>query len=107
VELAAGSPLVQHPLMACFDDRGRLYVCDAAGVNLDEKELEQQLPNGIRRLEDSDGDGRFDRSTIFADGMTFPNGGVWHGDSLYVASGSTFGGCDQDDDGVAKARRSW
>ncbi|MDZ4780873.1 MAG: PVC-type heme-binding CxxCH protein [Planctomycetia bacterium] len=104
-ELVAGQPLVQHPLMACFDDRGRLYVSDAAGVNLDDKELDAQLPNGIRRLEDTDGDGRFDRSTVFADRMTFPNGGVWHGDSLYVASAPYIWRLrDRDDDGVAEER---
>jgi putative membrane-bound dehydrogenase-like protein len=104
-ELVAGQPLVQHPLMACFDDRGRLYVSDAAGVNLDDKELDAQLPNGIRRLEDTDGDGRFDRSTVFADRMTFPNGGIWHGDSLYVASAPYIWRLrDRDDDGVAEER---
>lgn len=30
------------------------------------------MPNFVRRLEDVDGDGRFDRSTIFADKMTMP-----------------------------------
>ncbi len=104
-ELVAGQPLVQHPLMACFDDRGRLYVSDAAGVNLDDKELDAQLPNGIRRLEDTDGDGRFDRSTVFADRMTFPNGGICHGDSLYVASAPYIWRLrDRDDDGVAEER---
>lgn len=104
-EVVAGPPLVQHPLMACFDDQGRLYVTDAAGVNLDEKELQEQLPNGIRRLEDADGDGRFDRSTMFADRMTFPNGGAWHGDSLYVASAPFIWRLrDQDGDGVAEER---
>lgn len=105
VELVAGPPLVQHPLMACFDDCGRLYVSDAAGVNRDEKELEAELPNGIRRLEDTDGDGRFDRSTVFADRMTFPNGGAWHDGSLYVASAPYIWRLrDQDDDGVAEER---
>ncbi len=105
IEQVAGPPLVHHPLMACFDNRGRLYVSDAAGVNLDETELQQQLPNGIRRLEDTDGDGRFDRSTVFADRMIFPNGGVWHGDSLYVASAPYIWRLrDRDDDGVAEER---
>lgn len=105
VEVVAAPPLVRHPLMACFDERGRLYVTDAAGVNLDDKELQDQLPNGVRRLEDTNGDGRFDRTTVFADQMTFPNGGVWHGDSLYVVSPPYVWRLrDQDDDGVAEER---
>ena len=34
VELVAGPQLVGHPVMAGFDDQGRLYVADNAGVNL-------------------------------------------------------------------------
>ncbi len=86
VELAAGPPLVEHPTMACFDDRGRFFVCETSGVNMNAEELEEQLPNSIRMLEDTDGDGRFDRSTVFADKMTFPMGAAWHEGALYVAS---------------------
>src|SRR5690242_7524911 len=69
VEPVAGPPLVEHPMMACFDERGRLYVAEAAGLNLKADELLKDPPNRIRRLEDTDGDGRFDTSTIFADRM--------------------------------------
>lgn len=86
VELAAGPPLVKHPTLACLDDRGRLFVCDNAGVNMTAAELEEHLPNSIRLLEDTTGDGRFDRATVFADRMTFPMGGCWLDGSLYVAS---------------------
>ena len=56
VELAAGPPLVTHPTMACFDDQGGLYVCNNAGVNMSNEELEANLPNAIHRLVDEDGD---------------------------------------------------
>lgn len=105
VELAAGPPLVTHPTMACFDDQGRLYVCNNAGVNLSNDELEKQLPNAIRRLVDLDGDGRFDSSSVFADKMTFPMGGAWHDGSLFVASPPNIWKLtDTDDDGVADQR---
>ncbi len=105
VELAAGPPLVTHPTMACFDDQGRLYVCNNAGVNLSNNELEEQLPNSIRRLVDSDRDGKFDSFTLFADNMTFPMGGAWHDGSLYVASPPNIWKLtDTDDDGVADER---
>ncbi|MBT3891631.1 MAG: dehydrogenase, partial [Planctomycetaceae bacterium] len=86
IELVAGPPLVEHPTFATFDDHGKLYVCNNAGVNLSADDLEAQLPNSINLLEDTDGDGKFDKSTVFADKMTFPMGGVWHEGSLYVAS---------------------
>ncbi|MBL9132956.1 MAG: hypothetical protein JNG86_17235, partial [Verrucomicrobiaceae bacterium] len=33
LEVTAASPLVTHPIMGCLDDRGRLFVGDATGVN--------------------------------------------------------------------------
>jgi putative membrane-bound dehydrogenase-like protein len=106
VELVALAPLVAHPIMAGFDDRGRLYVADNAGMNLPAEELLKQLPNMIRRLEDTDGDGRFDRGTTFADKMTFPQGAAWFRGALYVASPPSIWQLeDTDGDGVADRRR--
>ncbi|HIK91304.1 MAG TPA: DUF4976 domain-containing protein, partial [Planctomycetes bacterium] len=104
-QLVAGSPLVTHPTMACFDDQGRLFVCDGAGVNMSAQELEENLPNKITMLEDQDGDGVFDKSTVFADKMTFPMGGAWHDGALYVASPPNIWRLeDTDGDGVADKR---
>src|SRR5690349_5146650 len=72
VERVAGPPLVEHPMMACFDERGRLFVAEAAGLNFKADALLKDPPNRIRLLEDTDGDGRFDKSTVFADRMTLP-----------------------------------
>jgi putative heme-binding domain-containing protein len=106
VEVAAATPLVKHPIMAGFDDKGRLYVAENAGMNLPRVDLEKQLPNGILRLEDTDGDGKFDKQTIFADKMTFPQGALWHDGSLYVASsGGIWKLTDHDDNGVADERQ--
>ncbi len=105
-ELAAAPPLVTHPTMACFDDRGRLYVCNNAGVNMTNQDLEKNLPNAIHRLTDRDQDGRFDHATVFADKMTFPMGGTWHDGALYVASPPNIWRLrDTDDDGVADDRQ--
>ncbi len=103
--VAAAAPLVAHPIMGALDPRGRLYLGDAAGLNLDRKGLEAQLPNRVLRLEDADGDGVFDRSTVFADKMTFPQGACWLGDALYVASPpGLWKLTDADGDGVAEKR---
>ena len=105
VELVAGPPLVTHPTLGCFDDRGRLFVCNNAGVNLGAPELEEQLPNTIRLLEDTDKDGRFDRSTVFADKMTYPMGAAWLDGALYVASPPYIWRLeDTDNDGIADKR---
>ncbi|MEX2112213.1 MAG: PVC-type heme-binding CxxCH protein, partial [Pirellulales bacterium] len=106
IERVAGAPLVEHPVMAGFDDRGRLFVADNAGLNLNAEELLEQRPNMIRMLEDTNGDGRFDRSTVFADKMTFPQGAAWYRGALYVASPPEIWRLeDTDGDGVADKRQ--
>src|SRR5687768_1162202 len=85
-EIAAAPPLVRHPIMATVGEPGKLFVGDAAGLNLKKAELEAQLPNRIVLLHDTNGDGTYDKSTVFADKMTFPQGGVWLDGSLYAAS---------------------
>ncbi|MCH8047666.1 MAG: HEAT repeat domain-containing protein [Planctomycetes bacterium] len=105
VQLAAAPPLVRHPMMACFDDRGRLFVAESAGKNLKTADLEKELPNFIRLLTDTNGDGVFDKSTIFADKMTFPQGALWHDGALYVAAPPSIWRLeDTDGDGVADRR---
>jgi putative membrane-bound dehydrogenase-like protein len=106
IELVAGPPLVQHPTMGGFDDQGRLYICDGPGENMPAKELLEKLPNQIRRLEDTDGDGRFDRSTMYADKMTFPMGALWLDGDVYTASPPHIWKLrDTDGDGVADERK--
>ncbi len=102
---AAAAPLVTHPIMGCLDDKGRLFIGDATGVNWNKKQLEANPPNRILMLEDTDGDGVFDKSTIFADKMTFPQGGCWLNGSLYVCSPpGLWKLTDTDGDGVADKR---
>ena len=59
------------------------------------------------RLEDTNGDGRFDRSVVFADKMMLPEGTMWLDGSLYVAAPpSIWKLTDTNGDGVAdRARR--
>jgi putative membrane-bound dehydrogenase-like protein len=105
VERVAGPPLVMHPMFACFDDRGRLYVADSVGVNLDGDALKKNPPHRIRILEDDDGDGRFDRGSDFAAMMTYPQGVIWHDGAVFTASPPSLWRLDDTDgDGVADRR---
>src|SRR2546423_13642824 len=108
VERVAGPPLVNRPIVADFDEEGRLYVADSSGSN---GKVEKQLPgrpHRIVRLEATDGDGRFDKSIVFADRMMFPEGTLWHDGSLYVAAPpSIWKLTDRNGDGVADRREEW
>ncbi len=105
IEKVAGPPLVDRPIMAGFDDEGNLYVGDSSGVNLKFEDLLKGPPHRIVKLADTDGDGRFDKSTVFADKMTFPMGALWHRGSLYVcAPPSVWKLTDTDGDGAADKR---
>ena len=105
IERIAVSPQVERPMMATFDDRGRLFVCDSSGVNLHGPELLKNPPHFIRLLEDTTGTGLFDKSTVFADHMVFPQGIAWHDGSVYVSSPPNFWRLqDTNGDGVADQR---
>jgi putative membrane-bound dehydrogenase-like protein len=108
IEKVAASPLVDRPIEADFDDGGRLYVTDSSGSSDKVDKQQQDKPHRVVRLEDANGDGRFDRQTVFADKMMFPEGAMWLDDSLYVAAvPSIWKLTDSDGDGVADKREEW
>jgi putative membrane-bound dehydrogenase-like protein len=108
VELVAGPPLVERPIVADFDEQGRLYVAESSGTNDPVQKQLAEKPHRILRLEDSDGDGTFDRRTDFAEAMMFPEGAMWLDGSLYVsAPPAIWKLTDTDGDGVADERSVW
>src|SRR5438477_9903862 len=77
---------VVKPIQMRFDPQGRLWVaCSTIYPQLQPG----QTPNDkILVLEDRDGDGRAEKTTVFADGLLIPTG-LEHGDGgLYVGSGT-------------------
>jgi putative heme-binding domain-containing protein len=105
VERVAAPPLVKHPMFACFDDRGRLFVAGSSGHNLKPEQLTARPPDAIRCLEDTDGDGVFDRSSVFADRLTYPQGVLWHDGAVFTAAPPSLWRLeDSDGDGVADRR---
>jgi putative membrane-bound dehydrogenase-like protein len=83
IERVAAEPLLRDPVDMAFDEDGRLFVVEMADYPYDERE--GIPPRGaVRLLEDPDGDGRFDRSFVYADGLRWPTGlALWEG-GVYV-----------------------
>ncbi len=102
IEQVAAEPLVVDPVAMTFDEHGRLYVVEMR----DYSEQDKERLGRVRLLTDEDGDGRFEKSDIFADDLSWPtaitcfDGGVFIGnapDILYCK--------DSNGDGVADERR--
>ncbi|MBI5688887.1 MAG: dehydrogenase, partial [Verrucomicrobia bacterium] len=108
VELVAGPPAVNRPISIAVDEHGRLYATDSSGLSERAQKQFDEKPHRIVRLEDTDGDGRFDRSTVFAERMMFPQGALYYRGSLYVAAPPHLWKLtDRDGDGVADERIEW
>lgn len=132
MEVVASEPLLASPSGICWDERGRMFVSELHGYNLagqlDIEELNKSgmLDTQVRRvqadvkfkaaadkgtfgvvkmLSDTDGDGRMDKATVFADGLPPVYG-------LVPARGGIIVACaphimflaDRDGDGKAEVR---
>lgn len=85
MELVANEPLIASPVDMEIDEFGRMYVVEMPGYPLDDTHTGR-----IRLLYDTDKDGVFDKSEIFAEKLRFPNGimrwknGIMITDAPYV-----------------------
>ncbi|WP_395745749.1 PVC-type heme-binding CxxCH protein [Prosthecobacter sp.] len=103
LQLAANEPQVRSPIAICFDENGRMFVCEM----IDYSEMRDVTPHlgRISMLEDVDGDGHFEKSTVFADDLPWPTGLVWANGGLFVgATPDIWRFEDKDGDGKAEVR---
>ena len=102
IELVAAEPLVMSPCAIAFDERGRLFVAENRGY----PNMANPPQGTIALLEDTDGDGRMDKRTVFADGLTYPNGVLpWRGGVIVTCAPDVLFFKDTDGDGKADERK--
>jgi putative heme-binding domain-containing protein len=80
LQLVASDPLVNNPVALAFDAAGRLFVAEQ-GSNPAE--------GRVQLLEDTDGDGVFEKASAFADKLQTPTALICYGGGVFVASGSS------------------
>ncbi len=86
-ELFASEPMIECPIAMSWDEHGRMYVLEMRGYMHDVEGAGESEPSGVVSiLEDTDGDGKADKRTLFADGLVLPramvcvNGGALVGE---------------------------
>ncbi len=106
VELVASEPLTMDPVSFDWGADGKLWVLEMGDypLGVDGK----GKPGGIVRfLEDTDGDGRYDKSTVFLEDLAFPSGLMpWRKGVLVAAAPEVFYAEDTDGDGKADRRET-
>ena len=105
-EVVASEPMVEHPVHIAFDSDGRMWVAEMRAYMPDTEGWGENKPLGrVSVLEDTDGDGRMDKSTVFADKLVLPRAVAFAGDGVLIASPPHLFYCrDTDGDGKADTR---
>lgn len=114
MHLIAAEPLVTDPVAITYDADGRAYVCEMNDYPYTDKAAHkpsQENPTDahigkVRLLTDTDGDGTFDKATVFAEGLSWPTGAAcWKGGIFVTATPDVWYLKDTNDDGVADVRQ--
>ncbi len=102
VEVVAAEPDIVNPVAMTFDERGRIWITESL-------EYPRRSPgpgrDRVKVLEDTDGDGRIDKISVFAEGLNIPSGiAVGHGGVWVANSPDILFLQDRDGDGKADSK---
>ncbi len=104
VELVVAEPLVMDPTAIAWGSDGRLWVAEMTDYPLG-LDNEGKVGGRIRWLADTTGDGRYDKSVVFAEGLAFPNSVLpWRDGVLVTCAPEILYLEDDDGDGVSEKR---
>jgi putative membrane-bound dehydrogenase-like protein len=83
VTLFASEPMITNPSAIDVDTHGRVWVAE---IQWYRGGLKRPGADKIKVLEDTDGDGKADKATVFAEGLIAPMSVCVAGDKVYVAT---------------------
>jgi len=102
IELFLSEPLIADPIAVEFDELGRVWVLESSGYPLDVDGRRGRL----KLIDDSDGDGRPDRVSLFEDKLVMPTGVMrWRQGAIVVDAPQVLYLEDTDGDGRDDLRR--
>lgn len=105
MQLVASEPQVFDPIAAAFDENGNLFVCEMRDYPYKPQAGDEPIGT-VRLLRDQNGDGQFDKSTVFADKLLWAGGvAPWKGGVFVAAPPDIWYMKDTDGDDVADIRR--
>lgn len=107
IELAAVEPLVRDPIAISFDENGRMFVVEFPEYNYRHADWELNDHGRVRVLDDTNGDGKYDQSSIYVDEVASPTGVICYDGGIFVAAAPDILFCkDTTGDGRADLRKT-
>ncbi len=88
--LFAAEPDIAKPIAFAWDERGRLWVAETRDYPHGVMEDQRMGNDSIKICEDTDGDGRADKFTVFADKLNIPTSFVFARGGIIVSQSPTF-----------------
>ena len=109
LELVASEPMIHEPVAIAWDGNARMYVAELNTYMQDVEGTDEHAPTSrVMLLEDTNGDGKMDKSSVFIDKMLLPRMLLCVGNELLVNETDTYNVYsykDNNKDGVADERR--
>ncbi|MBT4844084.1 MAG: cytochrome C, partial [Planctomycetaceae bacterium] len=102
VQIVATEPLIRDPAAIDIDENGRMYVCELPEYNAYAVADNPHEKGTVKRLVDTNGDGRYDKATLFVKDIAYPTAIICWDDGVFIGSAPDLFYCkDTTGDGIA------